>query len=66
MSNMILLLYVCKTVILVMSNVVFLKVCFNGSDLFILLMHIPTSYQVHVLHTNTFLTASCLNSVIYA
>ena len=27
------------------------KFDFNGLDVFILLMHIPISYQVHVIHT---------------
>ena len=29
-----------------------LKYGFNGLDLFILLMHIPISYQVQVIHAN--------------
>ena len=29
----------------------FSKFDFNGLDLFILLMHIPISYQVHIIHT---------------
>ena len=41
---------VCKTIILVMSYAEFFKVDFNGLDLFILLMHIPVSYQVHICH----------------
>ena len=41
----------CKTIILVISYARFFKVCFNGLDLFILLMHILILKQVHVIHT---------------
>ena len=34
-----------------MSYAEFFKVCFNGLDLFILLMHILILKQVHVIHT---------------
>ena len=41
------------------------KFDFNGLDLFILSMHIPTLNQVHVTHT--YISIFCtLKSVIYA
>ena len=40
-----------QTIILVMSYAEFFKVCFNGLDLFILLMHKVILRQLHVIHT---------------
>ena len=37
-----------------MSYIEYSKFVFNGLDLFILLVYIPISYQVHVIHTYIF------------